>query len=43
MKKIVFTGKINEKEKDNFLSGLDVLVLPSVNSFEAFGIVQLKQ
>lgn len=39
---IVFTGKINEKEKDNFLSGLDVLVLPSVNSFEAFGIVQLE-
>ena len=41
-KNIIFMGKINEIEKDNFLTSLDVLVLPSVNSFEAFGIVQLE-
>ncbi len=41
-KNIIFIGKINEAEKDKFLTKLDVLVLPSVNSFEAFGIVQLE-
>lgn len=39
---IKFIGKINETEKDNFYKSLDIFVLPSINSFEAFGIVQLE-
>ena len=40
--KIKFVGKINEKEKNNFFKSLNIFILPSVNSFEAFGIVQLE-
>jgi len=39
---IFFLGNINEKDKEDFYRNIDVLVLPSVNSFEAFGIVQLE-
>ena len=41
-KSIKFIGMINEKEKISFLKEIDFLVLPSINSFEAFGLVQLE-
>ena len=40
--KINFIGKLNEAQKKSFFQNIDILVLPSVNSFEAFGIVQLE-
>ena len=39
---IKFIGKITEKEKNNFFEEIDILILPSINSFEALGIVQLE-
>tara|TARA_B100001758_G_C17800047_1_gene299096 strand:- start:52 stop:522 length:471 start_codon:yes stop_codon:yes gene_type:complete len=39
---IKFLGKINEKEKNLFFKDIDFLILPSINSFEAFGLVQLE-
>ena len=38
----IFTGKLNEKQKEEFYKNIDIFVLPSINSFEAFGIVQLE-
>ena len=39
---IKFLGFLNEKEKNNFFSKINILILPSINSYEAFGIVQLE-
>ncbi len=39
---VVFLGELKEEEMGAFYSLLDVLVLPSVNSTEAFGMVQVE-
>jgi len=39
---IVFLGELAEEEMGSFYSLLDVLVLPSINSTEAFGMVQVE-
>lgn len=39
---VEFLGKIPEKDMPSFFSGLDVFVLPSINSLEAFGMVQIE-
>jgi glycosyltransferase involved in cell wall biosynthesis len=39
---IVFLGEVREENMGSFYSLLDVLVLPSVNSTEAFGMVQVE-
>ncbi len=41
-KNIKFLGYLNETQKNNFFNKIDLFVLPSLNSFEAFGIVQLE-
>ncbi len=41
-KSIEFIGKLTEDQKINFLNQIHTLLLPSTNSFEAFGIVQLE-
>lgn len=37
-----FTGELNPEEMAAFYPGLDALVLPSLNSTEAFGLVQIE-
>ena len=41
-KSIKFLGKLTEKEKYDFFNKIHILLIPSINSFEAFGIVQLE-
>lgn len=40
--KIIFTGFLSDKELTQFYSGLDVLVLPSIDPLEAYGMVQIE-
>ncbi len=42
MKNVDFIGKIPEEKMAEFYSSLDVLVLPSTNTLEAFGMVQIE-
>lgn len=39
---VSFLGKIPENKMQEFYSSLDVFVLPSINSLEAFGMVQVE-
>lgn len=39
---IYFTGKIAEENMAEFYASLDVFVLPSINSLESFGMVQVE-
>lgn len=40
--RVVMLGPLGEENVADFLASLDVLCLPSVNAFEAFGIVQVE-
>ncbi len=40
--KIIFLGELQEEEMGSFYSLIDVLVLPSINSTESFGMVQVE-
>lgn len=42
IKGVYFLGKLSEDDMPKFFSSLDVFVLPSINSLEAFGMVQLE-
>lgn len=39
---VVFLGELKEEEMGSFYSLIDILVLPSINSTEAFGMVQVE-
>ncbi len=40
--KIIFTGYLSDKDRNRFYSGIDVLVLPSIDPLEAYGMVQIE-
>lgn len=40
--RILFTGYLSDPERNQFYSGVDVLVLPSIDPLEAFGMVQVE-
>ncbi len=40
--KILFTGYLSDEDLHRFYSGIDVLVLPSIDPLEAFGMVQIE-
>lgn len=40
--RILFTGYLNDEDRNRFYSGVDVLVLPSIDPLEAFGMVQVE-
>lgn len=42
VKNVFFLGKLDESAMEEFYSSLDVMVLPSINSLEAFGMVQIE-
>lgn len=42
IKDVTFLGKLKEEDLSKFYSELDVFTLPSINSLEAFGMVQLE-
>lgn len=42
IKGVEFVGKIPEEKMEEFYSSCDVFVLPSINSLEAFGMVQIE-
>jgi glycosyltransferase involved in cell wall biosynthesis len=39
---IVFTGYLSDADRNKLYSGIDVLVLPSIDPLEAFGMVQVE-
>lgn len=39
---VIFTGYLSDSERNQFYSGLDVFVLPSIDPLEAFGMVQVE-
>ncbi|MEW6070158.1 MAG: glycosyltransferase family 4 protein, partial [Candidatus Thermoplasmatota archaeon] len=40
--RIIFTGKVSDKELPNYYNACDVLILPSISRLEAMGIVVLE-
>jgi len=40
--RIIFTGYLDDDDLQRFYSGIDVLVLPSIDPLEAFGMVQVE-
>lgn len=40
--RIIFTGYLSDLERNQFYSGIDVLVLPSIDPLEAYGMVQVE-
>ncbi len=40
--RIIFTGYINDSELISFYSMIDILVLPSIDPLESFGLVQIE-
>lgn len=39
---VIFTGFLSDAERNQFYSGIDVLVLPSIDPLEAYGMVQVE-